>query len=461
MNRKTLRFAALVAALCLALTGCNLIGVDPLMQLAEDRAAVEDIYETVLAEYDGGTVTVADIIYDFNLQWSYYYQIYEMYGMELDDATVTALRDSCVDLAVQRAAEAAEAERRGVALSEEEIAEVEASAREDYDAAYESYLGQMTDADEEVRAARTEYELYATGQDYDAAVAYGMAEALSDKLREQVDAEVAEPTEESIEQAYDQHVESDEANYEGNPGSFESAMTSDTLVTWMPEGYRTVKHILVIPDESVLTPYTEAKSELDSLQSELDALNEQLLAATDDDAAEDGETADPEALQTQIAAQEAAIAAAQEALEPLAEACFADVQATLDDIQTRLDAGEDFQTLIDEYGEDPGMQNEPTASVGYYVSADSTTWDPAFRDAAMLLSNVGDVSEPVLGMSGVHIIRYESDVTPGPVPLEEVRDQLYDEALTTLREENYAALLSEWVAALNPVYHYDNWEPLV
>ena len=25
----------------------------------------------------------------------------------------------------------------------------------------------------------------------------------------------------------------------------------------------------------------------------------------------------------------------------------------------------------------------------------------------------------------------------------------------------YAALLSEWVAALNPVYHYDNWEPLV
>ena len=104
MNRKTLRFAALVAALCLALTGCNLIGVDPLMQLAEDRAAVEDIYETVLAEYDGGTVTVADIIYDFNLQWSYYYQIYEMYGMELDDATVTALRDSCVDLAVQRAA---------------------------------------------------------------------------------------------------------------------------------------------------------------------------------------------------------------------------------------------------------------------------------------------------------------------------------------------------------------------
>ena len=310
-----------------------------------------------------------------------------------------------------------------------------------------------------MRAARAEYELYAGGQDLASLLAYDRAEALSSKLREQVDAEVAEPSEESIEQAYNEHVESDEASYADDPGSFESAMTGDTLVTWMPEGYRTVKHILVIPDDSVLTPYTQAKSELDSLQSELDSLNEQLLAATDDDPAEGEDAADPEALQAQIDAQEAAIAAAQEELAPLAEACFADVQDTLDEIQARLDAGEDFQTLIDEYGEDPGMQNEPTASRGYYVSADSTAWDTAFRDAAMLLSNVGDVSEPTLGMSGIHIIRYESDVTPGPVPLDDVRDQLYDEALTTAREENYADLVSEWVAALDPVYHYDNWEP--
>ena len=63
-------------------------------------------------------------------------------------------------------------------------------------------------------------------------------------------------------------------------------------------------------------------------------------------------------------------------------------------------------------------------------------------------------------MSGVHIIRYESDVTPGPVPLDDVRDQLFDEALTAAREEHYGALLDEWVAAIHPVYHYDAWEPL-
>ena len=460
MDRKLRKFAALLAVLCLTLTGCNLIGVDPLMQIAEDRAAVSDVYETVLAEYDGGTVTVADIIYDFNYQWSYYYQLYAMAGMELDEETVTMLRDSCVDAAVERAAQNAEAERRGIALTEEELAAAEQTARQLYDESYASLLSQATDADEDVRAARTEYELYASGQDYETILAYYTAEALNSKLREQEDAGITDPGEESIEQAYDQRVESDEANYADSPASFESAMTSGTLVTWMPEGYRTVKHILVIPDESVLTPYQEAKTELDSMQTELDSLNEQLLAATDDDPAEGEEAADPAALETQIAAQEAAIAAAEEALQPLADACFADVQDTLDEIQSRLDAGEDFQTLIDEYGEDPGMQSEPTATVGYYVSADSTTWDTAFRDAAMLLSNVGDVSEPVLSMSGVHIIRYESDVTPGPVPLDDVRDQLFDEALTAAREEHYGALLDEWVAAIHPVYHYDAWEPL-
>ena len=460
MDRKLRKFAALLAVLCLTLTGCNLIGVDPLMQIAEDRAAVSDVYETVLAEYDGGTVTVADIIYDFNYQWSYYYQLYAMAGMELDEETVAMLRDSCVDAAVERAAQSAEAERRGIALTEEELAAAEQTARQLYDESYASLLSQATDADEDVRAARVEYELYASGQDYETILAYYTAEALNSKLREQEDAGITDPGEESIEQAYDQRVESDEANYADSPASFESAMTSGTLVTWMPEGYRTVKHILVIPDESVLTPYQEAKSELDTMQSELDSLNEQLLAATDDDPAEGEEAADPAALETQIAAQEAAIAAAEEALQPLADACFADVQDTLDEIQSRLDAGEDFQTLIDEYGEDPGMQNEPTATVGYYVSADSTTWDTAFRDAAMLLSNVGDVSEPVLSMSGVHIIRYESDVTPGPVPLDDVRDQLFDEALTAAREEHYGALLDEWVAAIHPVYHYDAWEPL-
>ena len=90
------------------------------------------------------------------------------------------------------------------------------------------------------------------------------------------------------------------------------------------------------------------------------------------------------------------------------------MQDKLDDIYARIDAGEDFASLIEAYGEDPGMQNEPTKTRGYYVSANSSNWDSMFTDGAMSLAEVGDVTRtPVIGSSGIHIIRYESDVTPG------------------------------------------------
>lgn len=460
MNTKLLKLAALLMALCVTLAGCNLIAVDPVMQIAEDRASLEQTYQTVLAEYDGGVVTVGDIIYDFNTQWSYYYQIYSMYGSELTEADVQTLVADCVDVAVERVAQDVEAERRGIELTAEEVAEVEEGARSIHDSTYEVYYEQLSGDTEQERDALTELEIYASGQDYDAQLKYQTSTKLAEKLREQVDAEIAEPTEEDLLETYDTRVAEDEEYYAEDTYSFETAMTSGTAVTWMPEGYRTVKHILVIPDASVLDPYTEKKSELDALTEELTTLNDDLLAATDDDETTGDASADPEAIQAQIDEKQAEIDAAEAELESLAEACFADVQDTLDEIQARIDAGEDFDALIAEYGEDPGMQNEPTASSGYYVCAESTTWDTAFRDAAMLLSSVGDVSEHILGTSGVHIIRYESDVTPGAVPFEDVRDALYDETLSRLREESYAAQLEEWVAALDPVYHYDAWDPL-
>ena len=52
MNTKLLKLAALLMALCVTLAGCNLIAVDPVMQIAEDRASLEQTYQTVLAEYD-------------------------------------------------------------------------------------------------------------------------------------------------------------------------------------------------------------------------------------------------------------------------------------------------------------------------------------------------------------------------------------------------------------------------
>ena len=82
-----------------------------------------------------------------------------------------------------------------------------------------------------------------------------------------------------------------------------------------------------------------------------------------------------------------------------------------------FEGGADFDSLIEKYNADPGMQNEPTATKGYAVSANSTTWDPAFTEGAMSIAEVGQISAPVYGQNGIHVIYYLSDITPGPVAL--------------------------------------------
>ena len=129
-------------------------------------------------------------------------------------------------------------------------------------------------------------------------------------------------------------------------------------------------------------------------------------------------------MQADIDAARAEIETAEKTVADAETACLDSVKAKTDEIYQKLSEGADFADLIAEYGEDPGMQNEPTATRGYYVCADSENWDKNFTAGAMALQNVGDVSEtPVISTSGVHIIRYESDVTPGAVPLENIRDQ--------------------------------------
>ena len=87
--------------------------------------------------------------------------------------------------------------------------------------------------------------------------------------------------------------------------------------------------------------------------------------------------------------------------------------------------------------------------VGNVVSLDAARIQ-AFSYIFRFRKNVGDVSEtPVIGASGLHIIRYESDVVPGAVPYEEIRDALYTETLERTRDDRLNEMLVEWTDALN------------
>ena len=463
MRHTLVRLTGLLIVLMLVMTGCNLIAIDPMMQLDEDFAALKKQYSGVVASYDGGQITQEDVMASFSGQYSYMSQMYSMYGMSMNASTVSDIEQSVVEDAVKNVAVAKQIESRGLKLSDEALADVQSEADEHYQEAYDAVYPNTKGDTEALRARQTEYQLAVNGYTKEALYNIELAAANSDLVEEAVRDEITEV--EDIQAAYDAKVAEDEEEYASALGSFESAMTSDDeVVAWMPEGYRTVKHILIKPDSEVLTAVTDARlayrnaqDNLDQLKDELDTLNNA------DNTAEAAEEAEAEATEapTRTAEQiQADIDAAEPQIEPLkaamekAEAdCLASVQDKLDDIYARIDAGEDFASLIEAYGEDPGMQNEPTKTRGYYVSANSSNWDSMFTDGAMSLAEVGDVTRtPVIGSSGIHIIRYESDVTPGAVPLDDIRDALYDETLEKLKTDHYNSELESWISALNPKY---------
>ena len=137
------------------------------------------------------------------------------------------------------------------------------------------------------------------------------------------------------------------------------------------------------------------------------------------------------------------------------DALYEELMPKAQEVVDKFNAGTSFDELIDEYNEDPGMQNEPTKTEGYAVCAESTSWDTAFRDGAMSIESVGGISEPVRGSYGVHIIYYMSDVPAGAVAYEDVHDQVETDALNDAKDAAYETAVNLWLDEAAVTYHYD------
>ena len=108
----------------------------------------------------------------------------------------------------------------------------------------------------------------------------------------------------------------------------------------------------------------------------------------------------------------------------------------------------DFDALLEEYGEDTGMKNEPNKSRGYLVCEGLSVYEQSFQDAAMALEKVGDVSAELVKTSyGYHILQYATDVTPGAVELtEEIKSDIYSTLLSDAKDAAYESAVTQWVS---------------
>lgn len=262
-----------------------------------------------------------------------------------------------------------------------------------------------------------------------------------------------EPTEEEIQGVFQQFGASYQKNYENNVAAYEYNTYYYQQPSWYtPEGYRGIIHILIKPDAEKLENYSTLMSRYEEQQS-----------------AAGGETAAPQEPEaTAEAAAEAAEATAAptatpepvtpEQIEQARQAVMDSVKTQVDDIYARLAKGESFESLIAMYGEDPGMKDEKTLSEGYNVHKDSVVWDPVFTKAAFSdkMVKAGDVSDPVIGSYGVHILKYLRDVPSGLIMTDSIHSEIVDYLKAVKNNSAMTGAIADWTKDYTITYNEES-----
>ena len=365
-------------------------------------AAVDYDPDVVVAEFNGGVVTLGEAMPEYQMLVSYY----EMLNMNVDDyaedAQLTVLSGLVESKLLQMKAE----ELGLTTMSDAERGEIEAQATIDYEDTVNYYMAFRSEEGKSEADARAETVAYLleSGYTLEGAIEEAVQNAWQRRLYDYVTAELS-VDDAQLRTFYDEQLSSAELIYTADFSEYEMDVESERVVVWNPEGVRRV--------QSILIPF--------DMDQNIEYLT--LFAAAEEGAAD----------------QEAALNELYATLEPTA-------QQALD----RLNAGESFEALMAEYGSLGPRE-------GSCISERSVLYGDAFRDTALALQNIGDISGIVRTEGGLCILRYAGDVTPGAVPYEQVAAALqsgYEEELKTSR---YNATVVQWLADANVHYYTDRF----
>ena len=470
--KKWIALTALMLVALLTLSGCNLIGYDEELDNAQVVAKVNDT-EITKAEWKNYTEYLA-----------YYYQQYyqQNFGISLSmtDEDVAAYGESALEQLIQSVVLQDKVKELGYdPLGEEDAAEVEEyadSMMEFYKLMmrYQNYPDIETVEEEQERLAAEAEETPSepvetvatlTNADLDALLesdlsAQGItreyfvesrtASVQSDKIYEYATADVT-VTDEQVKAEFDSKVASQKESYDATPTLYASNSTS---AYYVPEGYRGVKNLLIKLTDEDQSAIDELNDTLTTAKNTLNDVNGQL----EDLRAEDTSAYDAETLASyneQIAALEEQATAAQAtidettaAVEEKTETAFAAILPKAQEVLALAQSGEDFDTLVETYGEDSGMKSEPNKTQGYPVCEGLSRYEQSFQDAAMALEKVGDVSAELVRTSyGYHILQYATDIAAGEVEYtDEIKNTIHDDMLKQAQDAAYDAAVTQWVS---------------
>ena len=472
MRKKiTLLFLLLLVA-SLTLSGCSLVVKD----------AVKDAAQIIL-DVNGETVTKGDYLKKLTEEenylanyHSYYYQMYQYYGIsgysmpsaeQIHAEALTNVHDETVkDIVLRQKG----AELKLDTLTDEETAAAKESAETNFKEMLQQvidggYLGETTS---EGDALMEEARKYAEENNFgtlDSFVENALETAKVNKLRDYAIKDVT-VTDEEVENQYKVNVDEAKTNYESNISAYGTAVNNGEKVYYTPAGYRYVKQILLKFGEEDQKVIDEAKTAVTDAEK---ALTDAQKAVTENDDAQKAEGVTDEtkaqlaeartALDQAVTDAQAALDEANAKSKQALETAFANLQSKLDEVTAKIAAGEDFDALIEQYNDDPGMKSEPGKTNGYAVCTGYTPFMAEFVDAAMALASVGDVSEPVKNDAyGYHILKYVADIPEGETGLDTFKDEILSSLLSSKQDETYNKAVEDWTNAAKISYFQDRLE---
>ena len=470
--KKWIALIAIMLVALVTLSGCNLIGYDEDLDNAQVVATVNDT-DITKAEWKNYTEYLAN----------YYQQYYQQYfgiTMPMTDEDVAAYGDAALEQLIQSVVLQDKVKELGFdPLGEEDAAEVEEyadSMMEFYKLMmrYQNYPDIETVEEEQERLAAEAEETPSepvetvatlTNADLDALLesdlsAQGItreyfvesrtASVQSDKIYEYATADVT-VTDEQVKAEFDSKVASQKESYDATPTLYASNSAS---AYYVPEGYRGVKNLLIKltdEDQSAIDELndtlTTAKNTLNDVNGQLEDLRAENTSAYDEEtlASYNEQIA---ALEEQATAAQATIDETTAAVEEKTETAFAAILPKAQEVLALAQSGEDFDTLVETYGEDSGMKSEPNKTQGYLVCDGLAIYEQSFQDAAMALEKVGDVSAELVRTSyGYHILQYATDIVAGEVEYtDEIKNTIHDDMLKQAQDAAYDAAVTQWVS---------------
>ena len=382
-----------------SLTACSMVSVDPEKEANQVVAVVGDTQ-----------ILKKDFTDQFNAYMSAYGYDESYINDPANEETVNDVKKYVLDAMVQDEAAYQYAIANGMDLTDEEKQEQRDNLAETIEtskAAIRSRVEEEAkddpsiDVEAEV-AKRIDEQLSGYDEQYvQDTIRYYVLQNFTDSIKETVNV-----TEQDAKDYYDLQVENQKLMLD-NMATYQMAGSMGNTMYVFPDGTKAVKNILItIPQDKQTEIMTYRQNGNDEEADRI--LNEEL----------------------------------------------AKIQDKADEVLAKVKDGEDFDTLIDEYGEDPGMTQEPGMSKGYYIYPDNTTYVQSFSDASLALENVGDTSGLVASDYGYHIIKLIA-IPPQVTPFDEVKDDL----ITMMQEdkENSAIMTKkqELVEEKNAKEYYD------